>query len=215
MKPAPSHPLRPLLVFLAALCLGAGVFSLSGSSAHAAVVPHAAAEVETVEIVQALVARDGDYLQRSYLVEWKGVPVVVEDPLIRVPYETGAPLRMNISKRPYPRAAKSHGLMNFTVVRQTPKDAKPTITSDPIDKAENLRAERIEVRVKRVLTAQDESFKYRGYTVEWDGKEAYVRDSLAQTNYKVGARIPVILMRLAHPDPLVATGLLGMTVAPR
>ncbi|MES2696307.1 MAG: hypothetical protein V4773_22740 [Verrucomicrobiota bacterium] len=204
----PSH----LLLAIAALCLGVGLFSLSLANARAAETPRGTSERADLPILQTLAVKDGNYRQRSYLVEWKGTEVVAEDRLRRVLHYTDRLLPVRVYKSPYPKDQKPYGLMHISVEVGKKQDAKPSDNEGPFEKAPTIPPQVFDLPVKRVIAVQEDGCLHRSYTVMWKGQEAFARDVLVQTTYNVGDIIPVLVMHLAHPDPLVAEGTLSMNV---
>jgi len=68
-----------------------------------------------LEVLKVFSANDGNYQFRSYLVEWKGQEVVVEDPLIWTNYQVGDHATVLVMYSDHPNENQDAGLMSFVV----------------------------------------------------------------------------------------------------
>lgn len=196
-------PARPLWAVVA-LCLGAGLSLVALASAQ-----EVKARSERVELplLRKIRAEEGPYRQLAYLVQWNGNEVVADGQSAREIAPSGGKIPVLVYQAPYPRNQKPHGLMRFTAMSAKPAaPAASTLT----EKAPSLPPERRRLKVTRAIALENEGHLHRGYLVEWNGGEAFVQDTLSGTNFKAGDQLPVLVMRHAHPDPLVLEGILSL-----
>jgi hypothetical protein len=72
--------------------------------------------------------------------------------------------------------------------------------------------ERVELKVLKVFSAEDDGAVFRAYLVEWNGQEVVVEDTLAKTHYHTDAMIPVLVMKHPYPKGQQPYGLLHFSV---
>ncbi|MCX6952827.1 MAG: hypothetical protein NTV51_11770 [Verrucomicrobia bacterium] len=90
----------------------------------------------------------------------------------------------------------------------------PSPAAAPADSNVRVPPERVELKVQKVLAAQDREFVYRAYLVEWHGQEVVVRDALAKTKYRPNDMITVLVMRHPYPQGKEDYGLLSFEIVP-
>lgn len=194
---------RPLWAVVA-LCLGLGL-----SLAAPAAAQETMGKSERVELplLRKIRAEEGPYRQLAYVVQWNGNEVVAEGQSAREIAPSGGKIPVLVYQAPYPRNRKPYGLMRFTAMGTKPV-ALPESTLT--EKAPSLPPERRRLNVTRAIALENEGHLHRGYLVEWNGGEAFVQDTLSGTNFKAGDKLPVLVMRHAHPNPLVLEGVLSL-----
>lgn len=167
-------------------------------------------ETVDLKLLRVIEAQDGPYRQRTFLVEWNGKQVVADDPVRRGSYSADKPLAVRVYKAPYPKGAKPHGLMRFSVAMGK-QVAAPT--SELETKADSLPPQREMLKVTQAFVLEEDGHRHRAYLVARKGGEAFVTDILSGTNFSAGDTIPVLVMRHAHPDPAVKEGILGLSTS--
>ena len=74
--------------------------------------------------------------------------------------------------------------------------------------------ERADLQVLKVFSAQDGEAVYRAYLISWKGQEVVVRDTLVKTDYRVGDKATVLVMKHAYPNGQVGPDLLSFEIVP-
>lgn len=73
------------------------------------------------KVLKVFSAKDGDNIYRSYLVQWNGQEVIVEDRLARTNYQVGDTIAVLVTRNSFPQGKESYGLLQFSVMPPVPK----------------------------------------------------------------------------------------------
>src|SRR4051812_20148664 len=77
-------------------------------------------QIET-KVLKVFSAKDGNNVYRSYLVQWNGQEVIVEDRLARTNYQAGDTIAVLVTRTSFPQGKQDYGLLQFSVMPPVPK----------------------------------------------------------------------------------------------
>ena len=97
------------------LALAAALLCIPTSSLLYAA-PKLAPERAVFKVLKVFAAQDGPYRYRSYVIEYQGQEVVVEDRLLQTAYRTDDNITVLVMRHSHPNPIDSHGLLHFSVV---------------------------------------------------------------------------------------------------
>jgi len=159
-----------------------------------------------LEVLKVFSANDGNYHFRSYLVEWKGQEVVVEDSLVYTNYQVGDQADVLVMYHDHPDENQETGCLGFTVL---PPCKEGSLSSDDTF---SPNSERVQLEVLKVFSANDGNYQFRSYLVEWKGQEVVVDDILLYFDYQVSDQACVLVMYTDHPNENQETELLSFAL---
>jgi hypothetical protein len=144
------------------------------------------------KVLRTFSAKDGVYVHRSYLIDWNGQEVVVEDPTALSNYRSDDTITVGIPRR----FSGPRGLLSFILV--APKKAI-SLASGAISASPQSRQPTggyVELKVLTVYSAQDGEYYFRAYIAEWNGQDVVVVDPRGETKYVAGDPLPTVYARI-------------------
>ena len=108
MKTAPFLVVLTFAVWLSTAYL----HSADGAPSDAPRIPPERVDLKVLKVFS---AQDGPHVFRSYLVEWKGQEVIVDDRLVKTSYRVDDTITVLVMKLPHPDKNETSGLLHFSV----------------------------------------------------------------------------------------------------
>lgn len=108
-------------VFAVALGLAGSQFAAAAEPRPEDAKPRIPPERVELKVLKVFYAKDGEFIFRAYVVEWKGQEVIVRDTLAKTNYRTDDTITVMVMKHPFPQNKEEYGLLNFEIVPLRPQ----------------------------------------------------------------------------------------------